>query len=570
MNPRRALRVAILFSVIFSLAITGPTMAVDPAAPVITELSVRLSGDQVVPGPGAIDAGSGSGYLMIDTDTGSACWSISWDGIDEPSSAAIHAGQAGEVGVSLIDLADPLSDGCLENLDSATLDAITADPSAYYLELASPAHPDGAIRGQLEAIEAANLVIAWAVLSGSGVLPDGGDPVAAGWVELDIEAASGTLCVWWGVAGLDDATAADVHAGGADAIGDVVLVLPLPTTAKPSEPPPDGGVGIDPSGEPCQTGLDPAVLQAIADDPGAYYVDVHTPAHPGGAVRGQLTHEPPPPPPCEAPAVCDGVLAPGDYEFYGFSRVLFFTLADEWLAANIGAGVSLADGRGLLSFAVFNGFGAADACGTSVTEIGSTSGVLTEWLAAHPALADVTVVATTIGGMPAVQLDATVTVPDICGTGELLLFPSYGSVEPEPGGGDGSAGQGDGTSGDTVAQASLGDDGFSVSDGEHLRLVVVDLEFGVAVIALTAPAGDDFAALAEHAEGVLNSIAWGPEPVRGDGGGGDPTAEAGGEGGLPDTAMAEVEPKIPLGALLLVAAALAGARSRVRARRPVS
>ena len=73
MNPRRALKVAIPFSVIFSLAMTGPIMAVDPAAPVTTELSVRLSGDQVVPGPGAIDTGSGSGNVMIDTVTGSVC-----------------------------------------------------------------------------------------------------------------------------------------------------------------------------------------------------------------------------------------------------------------------------------------------------------------------------------------------------------------------------------------------------------------------------------------------------------------------------------------------------------------
>ncbi|MDH4334443.1 MAG: CHRD domain-containing protein, partial [Chloroflexota bacterium] len=554
MNSRRALNVAIPFSVIFILAMTGPAMAVGPEGPVTTELSVRLSGDQVVPGPGAIDAGSGSGYVMIDTDAGTMCWSISWDGIDEPTSASIHAGPAGEVGAGVIDLADPLSDGCLESLDPATLDAIVADPSAYYLELVSAAYPGGAIRGQLEAFEATNYVIAWAVLSGSSVLPDGGDPVAAGWVELDIEAASGTLCVWWAVTGLDDATVADVHAGAADAVGDAVLVLPLPT-ANPGEPPPDGGAGTDPGVEPCQTGLDAAVLQAIADDPASFYVDVHTPAYPGGAVRGQLSLEPPPPPPCEAPAVCDGVLAAGAYEFYGFSRVLFFTLADEWLATSSGVGVSLADGHGLLSFAVFNGLGAADACGTSVTEIGAASGVLADWLAAHPALADVTVAAVTIGGMPALQLDATVAVPDSCGTGELLLFPSYGSVEP--GGGDGSGGPGDETSNGVVTQALLGNDGFSVADGEHLRLVIVDMDFSVAVIALTAPEGEGFAALALHADGVLDSMTWGPEPVRGDGGG-DPTAEAGGEGGLPDTAMAEVEPTIPLGALLLVAAGLAG------------
>jgi hypothetical protein len=38
----------------------------------------------------------------------------------------------------------------------------------------------------------------------------------------------------------------------------------------------------------CRSG-DHALLAAIAADPGAFYVNVHTTAHPGGAGRGQLT-----------------------------------------------------------------------------------------------------------------------------------------------------------------------------------------------------------------------------------------------------------------------------------------
>jgi len=70
----------------------------------------------------------------------------------------------------------------------------------------------------------------------------------------------------------DDAIAAHVHKGGLGESG--APVIPLKT--------PVGGA----SGG-CVT-IDAALLKALSDNPGGYYVNVHTKSYPGGYLRGQL------------------------------------------------------------------------------------------------------------------------------------------------------------------------------------------------------------------------------------------------------------------------------------------
>ena len=40
----------------------------------------------------------------------------------------------------------------------------------------------------------------------------------------------------------------------------------------------------------CVSGVAPALIQAILRNPSLYYVNVHTPDFPGGAIRGQLSN----------------------------------------------------------------------------------------------------------------------------------------------------------------------------------------------------------------------------------------------------------------------------------------
>lgn len=112
------------------------------------------------------------------------------------------------------------------------------------------------------------------ILTGSEEVPDPGDPNGDGVAQIDIDAANGSVCATWDLVGIDAATAAHIHAGTAGVAGAVVVTLPTPEA---------DGTGGD-----CVSGQDVGVLQAIVDNPAAYYVNVHTDAFPNGAIRGQL------------------------------------------------------------------------------------------------------------------------------------------------------------------------------------------------------------------------------------------------------------------------------------------
>ena len=107
-------------------------------------------------------------------------------------------------------------------------------------------------------------------LSGSNEVP-AGDTGATGKATVTVDASSGEVCAKV-TSTVKGAAAMHIHKGASGANGAVVVTLDVKSI---------NGDSI------CAKGT-AAVAGAIAADPAGYYVNIHTPAAPGGALRGQL------------------------------------------------------------------------------------------------------------------------------------------------------------------------------------------------------------------------------------------------------------------------------------------
>lgn len=100
-----------------------------------------------------------------------------------------------------------------------------------------------------------------------------GDPDGSGTAELLIDARRGRFCYMLTVEGIEPARLAHIHKSPVgQAGGPIVVHLEAPT---------------DGDSEGCQA-IEPALARSLLDNPADYYVNVHNPEFPAGAVRGQL------------------------------------------------------------------------------------------------------------------------------------------------------------------------------------------------------------------------------------------------------------------------------------------
>jgi hypothetical protein len=111
-----------------------------------------------------------------------------------------------------------------------------------------------------------------ATMTGAVEVPPG-DPDGTGTASFTLNPGQGEICFELSVSGIDPATAAHIHRAPAGVAGPIVVPLAAPTSGSSS-----GCVSTDRE-----------LVLAIIKDPGAYYVNVHNPAFPAGAVRGQLS-----------------------------------------------------------------------------------------------------------------------------------------------------------------------------------------------------------------------------------------------------------------------------------------
>jgi hypothetical protein len=219
----------------------------------------------------------GRGLAVVSLDGSSLHYFLWTKSIDAPTGAHIHLGRAGETGSIVLDFTPSftspvtgvfLAEGSVA-LDSTLSQAILARPSAYYVNVHTASFPGGAVRGQLlgDGPTAGTLVTS---LRGSRE-PAGGDLSGSGEAAIVIDGV--TVYYYVFTSNLASPTAAEISAAPAGIDGNVVVDLGATFV---------NGVA---------TGSVTTSTTLAADllvHPDAYYLNVHTTAFPGGALRGQL------------------------------------------------------------------------------------------------------------------------------------------------------------------------------------------------------------------------------------------------------------------------------------------
>ncbi len=115
-----------------------------------------------------------------------------------------------------------------------------------------------------------------AMLAGANEVPAAPGSDLTGMARVTINLGQSELCWDLDYTTTQHVVAAHIHKAAAGVAGPIVFGFFNP---------PASAVAVN-SG--CRSG-NPALLEAIAENPRDYYVNVHTTAHPGGAGRGQLT-----------------------------------------------------------------------------------------------------------------------------------------------------------------------------------------------------------------------------------------------------------------------------------------
>lgn len=255
------------------------------AFPAPGALTSILEGSNEVPDPGDTPTGTGDLHPVDANDA--FCFTLFYLGAPVVA-AHVHRGTAAEAGPVVVPLTPPGPDGnvfsCVFDVDPALVEEIFEDPGGFYVNLHTDDFPEGAARGQLFVPEVYGL----AELAPGNEVPPSGAQGGGFFFGLTNADDHTQLCYQYsyGFADGELIEAVHIHQGAADVNGDVVHPLELPVP---------GELGTISA---CDT-VDPALVEALLAAPGDFYVNLHTPTYPDGAIRGQLFNPfaPPPPPP---------------------------------------------------------------------------------------------------------------------------------------------------------------------------------------------------------------------------------------------------------------------------------
>ncbi|MBD1391054.1 CHRD domain-containing protein [Neiella sp. HB171785] len=235
-------------------------------------LTFDLSGQQEV--PAVATTAMGYGYATLNLSDYAVDLKVLTNGLDNASMAHIHEGYIGENGGVVVALEQhPDNTNVWQTPAGAMLDEATAMRLAdggHYVNVHSPDNPSGELRGQIVG-EQVNLYTF--PLTGEQVL-GGVTTSAMGYGYATLDNITGLLRLRIMTMGLMDASAAHIHEGERGVSGGVVVGLEQSAA--------DTAVWSIPE----NTLLDSATAMQLKS--GGHYVNVHTPAYPGGELRGQI------------------------------------------------------------------------------------------------------------------------------------------------------------------------------------------------------------------------------------------------------------------------------------------
>lgn len=255
-------------------------------------ITVTLSPQETYPLPNS--TASGTGQLTFNLVSGAVTGGVTVSGITA-TLAHIHRQYAGANGPIIVDFQQNATDP--NRWEPVSNDVLTAEEINHllagrlYVNVHSAAFPGGEIRGQ---IRPENIKVVITPLSGTQVVP-AVTSSASGVAATTIDVAASTATIHLNTTATD-ATEAHVHAAASGANSTSAL--------------------FNLQRDPANTAHWLIELQPITSanltefDSNGWYADVHTPANPGGELRGQITPNPapappPPPPPPAAPTLAE-------------------------------------------------------------------------------------------------------------------------------------------------------------------------------------------------------------------------------------------------------------------------
>jgi hypothetical protein len=248
-----------------------------------TAIAVAMTGEAEAPSAGE-PVGTGTATIRLRRGQGQACYSMQVRNITLPAAAAhIHRAGTGEAGPVVIPLRAPnasgTASGCV-SVPRSLVAPILGNRQGYYVNVHTNDFPGGAVRGQLLGTsENAFGWVATVQLTGAAECNAAGacnlgDADGTGTATIRLIRQTSYVCFRIDVQNIVlPSVGTHIHRGPRTGAGGIVVNMDPPNASGVSR-----GCVLTPV----------ALIDEIAANPSAFYVNVHTTDRPAGAIRAQL------------------------------------------------------------------------------------------------------------------------------------------------------------------------------------------------------------------------------------------------------------------------------------------